>query len=264
MPALMKLKAALTKLPTAERKVANFIIESPKKASLMVMNEIAEAADVSIPSVTRLARKLGYSGFLEFRVALASSLDTAGKAYDEAPLLANDSDEIFVEKLMKSGARCIEDTLRVLDTKKLSQLSLDIRSGKRLLFIGKGQSGYLAKLAASLLLEHGYDAQALTDPQLMLKKAEQLSENSILIAICRTGVTKCVLESIRAASRKNAACIMISNSVTSPVSALCRYYFCSARMSDIYEIAGTESNIAQYMLLMALIYTVTRAKAGQS
>ena len=107
MPALMKLKAALTKLPTAERKVANFIIESPKKASLMVMNEIAEAADVSIPSVTRLARKLGYSGFLEFRVALASSLDTAGKAYDEAPLLANDSDEIFVEKLMKSGARCI-------------------------------------------------------------------------------------------------------------------------------------------------------------
>lgn len=258
MAALMKLKAALTKLPTAERKVANFIIENPKKASLMVMNEIAEAANVSIPSVTRLARKLGYSGFLEFRVALASSLDTAGENNVETPLLANDSDEVFSEKLMKNGARCIEDTLRVLDTKKLSQLSSDIKNAKRLLFVGKGQSGYLAKLAASTLLEHGYDAEALVDPGLMPKKAEQLSEDSVLIALSRTGATKCVIESVKAASRKKATCAMISNSVTSPASALCRYYFCTARMNDIYEIMGRESGVSMYMLLVTLIYTLTR------
>ena len=40
----------------------------------MVINEIAEAAGVSVPSVTRLARRLGYKGFLDFRVALAGVL----------------------------------------------------------------------------------------------------------------------------------------------------------------------------------------------
>lgn len=63
MPAKMKIRSAYSTLPTAERKVADFILENPARASLMVINEIAEAAGVSVPSVTRLARKLGYNGF---------------------------------------------------------------------------------------------------------------------------------------------------------------------------------------------------------
>ena len=58
MPAKMKIRSAYSTLPTAERKVADFILENPARASLMVINEIAEAAGVSVPSVTRLARKL--------------------------------------------------------------------------------------------------------------------------------------------------------------------------------------------------------------
>ena len=72
MPAKMKIRSAYATLPSAERKVADFILENSERATRMVINEIAEAAGVSVPSVTRLARKLGYSGFLDFRVALAS------------------------------------------------------------------------------------------------------------------------------------------------------------------------------------------------
>ena len=72
MPALMKIRSAYSSLPSAERKVADFILNDPKQASLMVINDIARASNVSVPSVTRLARKLGYDGFMEFRVALAA------------------------------------------------------------------------------------------------------------------------------------------------------------------------------------------------
>ena len=74
MPAKMKIRSAYSTLPTAERKVADFILENPARASLMVINEIAEAAGVSVPSVTRLARKLGYNGFLALRLDLARDL----------------------------------------------------------------------------------------------------------------------------------------------------------------------------------------------
>ncbi len=49
MPAKMKIRSAYSTLPTAERKVADFILENPARASLMVINEIAEAAGVSVP-----------------------------------------------------------------------------------------------------------------------------------------------------------------------------------------------------------------------
>ena len=71
MPANNKIRSAYVTLPSAERKVADFILDNPDRAMRMVINEIAEAAGVSVPSVTRLARRLGYKGFLDFRVALS-------------------------------------------------------------------------------------------------------------------------------------------------------------------------------------------------
>ena len=75
MPANNKIRSAYVTLPSAERKVADFILDNPDRAMRMVINEIAEAAGVSVPSVTRLARRLGYKGFLDFRVALAGGAE---------------------------------------------------------------------------------------------------------------------------------------------------------------------------------------------
>ena len=59
MPANNKIRSAYGTLPSAERKVADFILDDPERAMRMVINEIAEAAGVSVRSVTRLARRLG-------------------------------------------------------------------------------------------------------------------------------------------------------------------------------------------------------------
>ena len=50
MPAKMKIRSAYSTLPTAERKVADFILENPARASLMVINEIAVPQERSNPS----------------------------------------------------------------------------------------------------------------------------------------------------------------------------------------------------------------------
>lgn len=67
MPANNKIRSAYVTLPSAERKVADFILDNPDRAMRMVINEIAEAAGVSVPSVTRLA------GGLDTRASLISA-----------------------------------------------------------------------------------------------------------------------------------------------------------------------------------------------
>ena len=113
MPAKMKIRSAYSTLPTAERKVADFILENPARASLMVINEIAEAAGVSVPSVTRLARKLGYNGFLDFRVALASGSSSI-ESLKSDPIRPTDNDEAVIEKMFLASMRAMEDTLKAL------------------------------------------------------------------------------------------------------------------------------------------------------
>ena len=85
MPANNKIRSAYVTLPSAERKVADFILDNPDRAMRMVINEIAEAAGVSVPSVTRLARRLGYKGFLDFRVALAGGAAANGATQKLSP-----------------------------------------------------------------------------------------------------------------------------------------------------------------------------------
>ena len=110
MPANNKIRSAYGTLPSAERKVADFILDDPERAMRMVINEIAEAAGVSVPSVTRLARRLGYKGFLDFRVALANGAAANGATQKLSPITDEDSDSTVIDKLCGYSIMSLEDT----------------------------------------------------------------------------------------------------------------------------------------------------------
>ena len=74
MSTTLNLKAAYQNLSPAERRVADYVLENPEEASHMTIDCLAANAGVSLPSVTRLTKKLGYAGFSEFMIALAGSV----------------------------------------------------------------------------------------------------------------------------------------------------------------------------------------------
>lgn len=257
MPALMKIRSAYSSLPSAERKVADFILNDPKQASLMVINDIARASNVSAPSVTRLARKLGYDGFMEFRVALAAG-GTDPITMETEPLNASDSDEAAIEKMFLSSMRCVEDTMKVLDAKKLARFVDEIVAAHRVAITGLGASGHLAVITAEHLGLLGVDAAATIDEHMIKVRASHLKEGDVMLAVSRTGATKVVNDAIKIAHKNGAKCAMISNNVSSSVSALCDYFFCTARIPDVLELVGRETNISQYVLLETLSFMVSR------
>lgn len=110
--------------------------------------------------MTRLARKLGYDGFMEFRVALAAG-GTDPITMETEPLNASDSDEAAIEKMFLSSMRCVEDTMKVLDAKKLARFVDEIVAAHRVAITGLGASGHLAVITA----EHLGVGWASTPPQ---------------------------------------------------------------------------------------------------
>lgn len=70
-----RIRSKFDDLTRAERQLANAILENYPVSGLGSITAIAEASDVSTPTVVRMAKKLGFSGFPELQAALRSEVE---------------------------------------------------------------------------------------------------------------------------------------------------------------------------------------------
>ncbi|MDX8355691.1 MurR/RpiR family transcriptional regulator [Cognatiyoonia sp. IB215182] len=70
-----KLQGRTGNLTRAERKLSDVILRNYPVSGLGTITSLAEAADVSTPTVARLVQKLGFAGFPEFQYGLRQELD---------------------------------------------------------------------------------------------------------------------------------------------------------------------------------------------
>ena len=70
-----RIQSKFNQLTRAERQLANAMLENYPVSGLGGVAALAEAADVSPPTVARMARKLGFGGFPELQAQLRSELD---------------------------------------------------------------------------------------------------------------------------------------------------------------------------------------------
>ncbi|MCH5278270.1 MAG: MurR/RpiR family transcriptional regulator [Christensenellaceae bacterium] len=251
MPARMKLSSIYTTLPPAERRVADFILSDPDAASRMVITDIATGAGVSLPSVTRLAKKLGYDGFMDFRVALASSRSVIHSIIDE-PISINDSDQVFIHKLMVGQMRAVESTLRVLNKEMLCELADKMIASNRIVWFGVGNSLSIVTGINDYLVRIGIDSMIMHEASFMRTYAKHLGIGDLFFGVSRTGVTKRTLDCLRIAKEHGAATAFMTNFTNSPAEDLADFFICTSRMDELYRLCGIETNSAQKALLEVL------------
>ena len=69
--ALFTIKERYDDLSAKEKQIADFILEHPRESVNPSIEELAERIGISESTMVRFARKLGYSGYQRFRIALA-------------------------------------------------------------------------------------------------------------------------------------------------------------------------------------------------
>ena len=69
-PIQMRLAEAYRELPEAMRRIADALMSDPLLGALWGIEVMSERAEVSVGTVVRFAKRLGYKGFSEFRDSL--------------------------------------------------------------------------------------------------------------------------------------------------------------------------------------------------
>lgn len=70
-----RIRSRFAELTRAERQLANAMMENYPVSGLGSITALAEASEVSTPTVARMARKLGFGGFPELQAALRAELE---------------------------------------------------------------------------------------------------------------------------------------------------------------------------------------------
>ncbi|MDQ4085675.1 MAG: MurR/RpiR family transcriptional regulator, partial [Actinomycetota bacterium] len=123
-PTTVRLRALMPSLAPAEQRVARHVLDEPQSVAAYTISELAAHCRTSETTVVRFCRAVGFSGYPELRLTLATEL---GRAQGDASVTravsgdigpGDDLDQV-VEKVAFADARAVEETGQQLDIEVL-------------------------------------------------------------------------------------------------------------------------------------------------
>lgn len=158
----------------AEQEIARCVLERREEVLKMTIGQLASAAYSSNPTIVRLCRKLGVSGFREFKIVLASELErTAGREYVDAnvPFRVQESAEEIAARIAELTQSTVRGAQELMDGRVLDAAASMLDQARHVYLFATGDSmiralsfqGKLLKInrpvqIANLMQEQGYSA----------------------------------------------------------------------------------------------------------
>jgi len=254
-----KIKLISRNLTRAEKKVAEYILENAEDVPFLSVHAVADAVEVSVASVSRLVRKIGYPNFKIFKIELAKDTTFAIPEIYGA-ITPEDTDEVIMQKIFEGYVCSIKETLKILHRAGFIKVSKIISRTKRVVFFGIGSSANVAKEAALRLSHLDIQVEAYTEPLSIIVQAMRLKKGEVAFGISHSGRSRIICEALRIAKERNAVTVGISNYMKSPLNDYAQYLFYTSFPENRVKAAAISSRIAQLCLIDTLYLLVAKHK----
>lgn len=197
----------------AEIRLVESILADPQFAAHAPIARIAERAGVSEPTITRLARALGFPGTREMRFHLVQALAIGGAYLREPNAAADDlplSGQVVAQ--VTSGAHAALDLMSIaLADIDLAPLARDIARASQVLIYGTGgSSSFAAVELQNRLFRLGLHVTAHTDPQLQRMSASVLEPKAVVVGFSVSGQVTSVMDSVTIARQYGARALVVT------------------------------------------------------
>lgn len=193
-PVLAIINEKYDELTKMQQKIADYIRKNTSESVRMSISDLAEATgNKSESSIVRFYRILGFSGYHDFKVALATEI--AGKSFYHtySELTETDSVTTVKEKLYNGIIKTLHDNYNLLDDSLLEKAVDLILKSKRIFFIGYGTSGFLCENAQFKFTRLGYNCFYSPDSHYISMLLADPREGDLIFCISFSGLTKDVI-----------------------------------------------------------------------
>lgn len=207
-----------------ELEVYRYVIKNSESVKYMKIRELADQTYVSTNTILRFCKKMGCDGYSEFKVKLKIYLES-----EKDTVLNSDMSEL-VDFFKKTNSKDFE--------KKLDEVCDVVLNSNRVIFLGSGMSGIIAKYGARYFSSVGIFSTYIDEPHYPTDGS--FTDNTLVIVLSVSGESNDILSHVMRFKRENCQIISITNSQNSTL----------AKLSNI--------NISNYIQCVRLgIYDIT-------
>ncbi len=250
---LLQAQSLYTDMGKAERRVADWLLSHPGEVLPFAIRELATACDTSEATIVRFSRRLGFNGYQELKLSLASE---AEKRIIAPNITAEDSCFDVFEKICNDAYLSLERTKKTLSAPGMAAAADAIAAAGRVVLIGLGSSASVASDASDKLLRACCNSASYGDTHMQTIAVSRLLPGDVLIGISHSGSSKDIVDAMRIAKERGATTVSITSKERSPIT----------RQSDIVLLTDTEevrhsslglsSHLSRLLVLDALCYRV--------
>lgn len=250
-------------LSSLELKVLENIIARKDFSEQTSLKEIAEENQVSEAMIVKIAKKLEFNGFREFRsnLVLYRQLDVS-RLFNE--ISAQDNVLQLIDKVFGNSMQALEETKTLLNPDDLNACADLLAGAGEILLFGMGGSAVIGADLAHKFLRIGIRSQVLCDTHLMLMSASVCTEKSVVLAVSHSGRTIDVIEAVKIAKACGARVIVVTNYANSPITQSADIVLTSTAQGSMFLGENAAARIAMLIILDVLFVAVAQRNLKRS
>lgn len=215
MDYLIKIKERWDEFTPSDKKIGEYIVDNPEQIVNYNTLELADLIDTSQSAIIRFIKKIGYKGYIDFKIDVAKSLEESNDFFPDEVITKNESIENIISKSKNNVLATVEKTYALIDTEAIKRAIKDINKANNIYLAGVGSSGLICEDFSYKLQRSGKKVFYQVDAHTNLALVTNIDKDDLLIAISYSGLTKEILIASEYAKKVGAKVISISKSLNS-------------------------------------------------
>lgn len=215
MDYLIKIKERWDEFTPSDKKIGEYIVDNPQEIVECNTLDLAELIDTSQSAIIRFVKKIGYKGYIDFKIDVAKSLEETNELFLDEVITKNESIESIISKSKNNVLATVEKTYALIDTEAIKRAIEDINKANNIYLAGVGSSGLICEDFSYKLQRSGKKVFYQVDAHTNLALVTNIDKDDLLISISYSGLTKEILIASEYAKKVGAKVISISKSLNS-------------------------------------------------
>ncbi|MGX7058965.1 MurR/RpiR family transcriptional regulator [Vagococcus humatus] len=241
-----------SQLSKTNKKIADYILNNPKAMISQSALEIGESSHTSSASVTRFAKKLGYSGLEELKFAIAVSERKVTEDIDTI-VSSDDSLEQLCGKVSHIVTSTMSDLWQTVDKQALNRSIALLNQAEKVYLLGMGASSLTTYDLYHKLNRAGKMTFFNVDPHMNLEFLVHAKPTDVILAFSYSGLTAEVLSGCQIGIENQVPVILVTSNIEESILNLCTERLLIPNTEHLIRI-GAISSVTASMAIANVLY----------
>jgi DNA-binding MurR/RpiR family transcriptional regulator len=266
---LVRVRSRLPEFTGALQRVAELVLSDPAGAARATIVELAERSGTSPATVTRFCRALGFEGYAELRLGIASETGRAARSAGWSvdigrEIQPTDPLDRVLQQIIAADTRALADTAALLDLAAIERAADALAASHRIDLYGIGGSGLVGAEMQLCLHRIGLAAWSWTDLHNGLASAALLGSGDVAIGVSHSGQTRETIEVLAEAGSHGATTVALTSIPRSPLAEIADVVLIHAMQPTAFRTDALSGRHPQLVVLDLLYIAVAQRTHDRS